>query len=264
MIFDLFASKTWTQRLQMVGGIAMENWLRYALFATIAWVLAYVLFKKRWWQRKIIQREPTGGDVRREMMWSTLTALIYGLVGTTTIILGKTYGWMFYKRIDSHGWVWFWCSILVAIVIHDTYFYWSHRLMHHPKLFRWFHKVHHESNNPSPWAAYCFAPLEAVSQALIFPLLAFTLPMHPLAFGLFMLWQITFNVLGHTGYEYFPNWLMKSWLGKIANTPTNHVQHHEKMRGNYGLYFNVWDRLMGTNHKDYEARFEEVTSRGRS
>ena len=76
-----------------------------------------------------------------------------------------------------------------------------------------------------------------------------------------MIWQIVFNVSGHTGYEYFPSWLMKSWLGKILNTPTNHVQHHEKMRGNYGLYFNYWDRLMGTNHPDYEARFHEVTTR---
>ena len=37
--------------------------------------------------------------------------------------------------------------------------------------------------------------------------------------------------------------------------------HHEKLRGNYGLYFNIWDRLMGTNHADYEARFREVTTR---
>jgi sterol desaturase/sphingolipid hydroxylase (fatty acid hydroxylase superfamily) len=37
--------------------------------------------------------------------------------------------------------------------------------------------------------------------------------------------------------------------------------HHESMRGNYGLYFNVWDRLMGTNHDSYEARFREVTGR---
>lgn len=47
----------------------------------------------------------------------------------------------------------------------------------------------------------------------------------------------------------------------LNNTPTNHVMHHERMRGNYGLYFNIWDRLMGTNHPEYEARFREVTSR---
>ena len=45
------------------------------------------------------------------------------------------------------------------------------------------------------------------------------------------------------------------------NTPTNHIMHHEHFRGNYGLYFNVWDRLMGTNHERYEERFREVTSR---
>ena len=190
-----------------------------------------------------------------------LTAFIYGVVGTATILLGKPLGWKVYHKIEKFGWGWFVASILIAIVIHDTWFYWTHRLMHHRRLFRLFHRVHHESTNPSPWAAYSFAPLEAVMQAGIFPLLTFTVPMHPLAFFLFMIWQIGFNVLGHTGYEYNPSWFMKTWLGKFMNTPTNHVQHHEKMRGNYGLYFNVWDRLMGTNHADYEKRFHEVTSR---
>ena len=46
--------------------------------------------------------------------------------------------------------------------------------------------------------------------------------------------------------------------GKILNTTTNHAMHHEKMRGNYGLYFNVWDRLMGTNHAEYEERFDRA------
>lgn len=261
MLRDLFMPQSWSKSAQMLFGIALENWLRYAFVAGIAWLLAYVIFKKRWWRKKIIQRDPSADDVRREIKWSLLTALVYGLVGVATILIGKACGWQMYRKIDSHGWVWFVASIGIAILVHDTWFYWTHRLMHHRRLFRWFHRVHHESTNPTPWAAYSFAPLEAFMQACIFPLLAFTVPMHPLAFFAFMIWQITFNVLGHTGYEYFPSWLMKSWLGRFLNTPTNHVQHHEKMRGNYGLYFNCWDRLMGTNHKDYEARFHEVTTR---
>lgn len=261
MLRDLFIPQSWPKTVQMFFGIAVENWLRYALVAAVAWVLAYVIFKKRWWRRKIIQRDPAAVDVRREMTWSVLTAFVYGFVGVATILIGKTYGWQMYRKIDSHGWAWFVASIGIAIVVHDTWFYWTHRLMHHRRLFKLFHRVHHESTNPSPWAAYSFAPLEAFMQACIFPLLVFTVPMHPLAFFAFMIWQIVFNVLGHTGYEYFPSWLMKSWLGKVLNTPTNHIQHHEKMLGNYGLYFNYWDRLMGTNHKDYEARFSEVTTR---
>lgn len=259
---ELLIPQSWPKLTQMFLGIALENWLRYALFAGMAWLIAYVLFKRRWWQRKIIQRDPQSADIRREMTWSLLTALIYGAVGVGTILLGKAVGGLrFYRDISAQGWGWFVLSIGLAIIIHDTWFYWTHRLMHHRLLFRLFHRVHHESSNPSPWAAYAFAPLEAAVQAGIFPLLAFTLPMHPLAFLVFMIWQISFNVLGHTGYEYNPRWLMRTWLGKLLNTPTHHVQHHEKLRGNYGLYFNVWDRLMGTNHKDYETRFQEVTHR---
>jgi len=133
--------------------------------------------------------------------------------------------------------------------------------MHHPRLFVRFHRAHHRSTNPSPWAAYAFAPLEALVQAAIFPLVVMLVPIHLTAFFVFMLWQITFNVLGHTGYEFHPRWLMDSPLRFLLNTPTNHAMHHESPRGNYGLYFNVWDRLMRTNQKEYEARFRAVTSR---
>jgi len=30
---------------------------------------------------------------------------------------------------------------------------------------------------------------------------------------------------------------------------------------NYGLYFNIWDILMNTNHAKYYATFDEVTAR---
>jgi sterol desaturase/sphingolipid hydroxylase (fatty acid hydroxylase superfamily) len=35
--------------------------------------------------------------------------------------------------------------------------------------------------------------------------------------------------------------------------------HHERYGANFGLYFNVWDRLMATNHEEYEERFELAT-----
>ncbi len=243
-------------------GIAIHDWVRYISFAGAAWLLGYVVFRKWWRPRKINPRYPGARDMLREFGWSALTVVIYGLVGAGTLWLAKANGSRIYSKFGDHSTAWFWCSIAVAIVVHDAYFYWTHRLMHHRRLFRLFHKVHHESTNPSPWAAYSFAPLEALVQALIFPLLIFTVPMHPLAILTFMTWQITFNVIGHTGYEYYPRWFMNTWVAKILNTPTNHIQHHEKPRGNYGLYFNFWDRLMGTNHRDYADRFREVTTRG--
>ena len=246
---------------KMVALIATNNLTHYLMFAGGAWLLGYVLFRNWWASRKIIPAMPTGADLRREAKWSALTVVIYGLVGATTLTLAKSGGTSIYRNDEDNGWGWFWGSVVVVIFVHDAYFYWTHRLIHHPRLFRLIHGVHHESHNPSPWAAYCFSPIEAVIQAGIFPFVALTMPIHPLAFGLFMLWSITFNVAGHTGYEFHPRWLMDSWLGKFLNTPTNHIQHHDSFKGNFSLYFNFWDRWMGTNHPDYEKRFREVTSR---
>ncbi len=242
-------------------GITLETGVRYFLVAGVAWLLAYVLFRRRWQHRKIIDKVAPAADVRRELFHSLLTIAIFGLVGTATFVL-NAHGWgRIYWRADERGWPWFWASIVVAIAIHDTYFYWTHRLMHHRWFYPWFHRVHHQSTNPTPWAAYSFAPLEAVVEAGIFPLVSLAIPIHPLAFGTFMLWQIVFNVLGHTGYEFHARWLLDSRIGRWLNTPTNHILHHEKFRGNYGLYFNFWDRLMGTNHPEYESRFREVAGR---
>jgi sterol desaturase/sphingolipid hydroxylase (fatty acid hydroxylase superfamily) len=242
-------------------GITIETGLRYACFAGAAWVLGYWLFRGKWWHRKIVPRAPLRADIRREIAYSALTLLIFGAVGAATVLARKAGYTQMYFQLGKYGWGWFFASIALTIVLHDTYFYWTHRLMHHPRLFRFFHRGHHLSTNPTPWASYAFDPLEAVVQAGIFPLAVTVMPMHPLAFFVFMLWQITFNVIGHTGYEFYPRWTMDSWLGRILNTPTNHAMHHEYFRGNYGLYFNYWDRLMGTNHERYEERFREVTSR---
>jgi lathosterol oxidase len=190
--------------------------------------------------------------------------VIFSIVGVGSFQLMR-HGWTrMYFHFDQHSALWFWVSIGCAILMHDTWFYWTHRMMHHRRLFKYFHRTHHLSHNPTPWAAYAFDPAEAVVQALIFPLAMMFIPMHIYAFGIFMMWQIAFNIAGHSGYEINPRWLMKTPIRYLLNTPTNHIMHHEKMRGNYGLYFNVWDRLMGTNHADYEARYTEVASRSKN
>jgi sterol desaturase/sphingolipid hydroxylase (fatty acid hydroxylase superfamily) len=244
--------------------VAESSWelgIRYAMLAGIVWLLCYVIFKRRWFHRKIIARFPQSSEVRREMLFSAISVVVFSLVGVATVYATRK-GWtQAYGGKEAYKTFWFWCSIPCAAIIHDTWFYWTHRLMHHRRLFKWFHRTHHLSHNPTPWAAYAFDPLEAVVQAAMFPLVVMLMPMHYYAFGLFMLWQISFNIAGHTGYEFLPRWLMRTPLKWVLNTPTNHIMHHETLRGNYGLYFNVWDRLMGTNHINYEARFEEVTSR---
>jgi len=37
--------------------------------------------------------------------------------------------------------------------------------------------------------------------------------------------------------------------------------HHRYVTCNYGLYFNIWDRIMGTNHQRYHEEFEATVAR---
>jgi sterol desaturase/sphingolipid hydroxylase (fatty acid hydroxylase superfamily) len=167
----------------------------------------------------------------------------------------------FYTKIDQHGWFYFFLAFPLMFFVHDTYFYWMHRLIHHKKLFKLVHLVHHQSTNPSPWAAYAFHPLEAVAEAGIFVVFLYTLPVHFLHLFIFFFIMIVYNVYGHLGYELYPKNFNRHWLGKWINTSVSHNQHHQYFKGNYGLYFTFWDRIMNTMRVDYDQRFDEVKSR---
>jgi sterol desaturase/sphingolipid hydroxylase (fatty acid hydroxylase superfamily) len=245
--------------LQDGAGFSLGQALWYLLLAGMAWLAFSVLFRRGFESRKITPRAPTGRQIAREVLYSLRSLLVFGTV-TGFTVLAALAGWTrLYARVEERGWGWFAVSLVLMVFMHDTYFYWTHRLLHHPRLFRAVHRLHHLSTSPSPWSAYSFSVLEALVQAGIGPLIVFTLPVHDGAFMLFMGWQIAFNVLGHCGYEIYPRWFLRSRLGAFFNTPTHHSMHHESFQSNYGIYFNLWDRLMGTNHPHYEERFAAVT-----
>ena len=85
------------------------------------------------------------------------------------------------------------------------------------------------------------------------PLWAALVPMHDLAIFTFVTWQIVRNVMGHAGVELYPVSGKPSRLFGWWNTTTHHYLHHQNGRSNYGLYFSWCDRLMGTEHPDYQA-----------
>ena len=132
--------------------------------------------------------------------------------------------------------------------------------MHWRPLFKLAHRVHHQSHNPTPWAAFCFHPLEALIEAMIYPVVILFLPIHPLAALIWLLYMITMNVGGHLGFELFPAGFVRHRLFRWHNTSVHHNMHHSHINCNYGLYFNFWDRLMGTNHVKYEEHFDRITN----
>lgn len=235
--------------------------LRYLLLAAIAFSVFYWIKRNAWAYKKIQPRFPQNKDYLREIFYSVITSVIFAAIGYGLFMTPIRPYTQLYTRWEDFGPSYFIVSILIMLVIHDTYFYWTHRLMHHPKLFSIFHKVHHLSVNPSPWAAFAFHPLEAIIEAGIIVVIAFIMPVHPLAIALFLLIMMIYNVYGHLGYELYPKGFSRSRLGKWINTSVNHNQHHHYFTGNYGLYFLWWDRWMGSLRTDYDLQFEDAKNR---
>lgn len=232
----------------------------YGGLAGAVWFAFYVLFRERARPRKINPRLPTRGQIGWEIGHSVASMMVFGLTAGAIVLANWAgYRTRIYGDIGRHGVAYYYASIVLAVVTHDAYFYWTHRLMHHPRLFHRVHRTHHRSTNPTPWAAYSFSLPEAAVQAGVGPLVLYTIPMHYSAFLIFMTWQIIFNVFGHCGFEIFPKWFLRTRMGGFLNTPTHHALHHEKVSANYGLYFSYWDRWAGTNHPDYARRFVAAT-----
>lgn len=235
--------------------------LRYGLFAGSLYVLFYIWKKRQLLRFKIQPNFPDTRHVRREIGYSFLSLALVAVMGTGLKILQQNGYSKLYTRFEEHSLGYFALSVLAFIVIHDTYFYWMHRLLHCKVLYSSVHRIHHLSSNPSPWAAFSFHPVEAIIQIAIVPLIAFLIPIHPMAMLAWIIYQTAMNVLGHLGFEFFPSGFVTGKITKWHNTATHHNMHHKYIKYNFGLYYNIWDRIMGTNHPHYEQEFELIKIR---
>ena len=242
--------------------IWFSDFIRYSLAAG---VLVTLLFVLRWFleHRTIQPRSARWSDIRREISYSMSTIVLFSLVGFG-IYLGGQSGLFLVDREISPTWGAGLFDLAVMIVAHDAYFYWIHRAMHHPRLYQRFHRLHHLSRTPTPWAAYSFAPPEAIVEAAFLPLILLFFGTSSIVVFSFTTHMIVRNVMGHAGIELFPKkWLQWPILRAITTT-THHDLHHAEFRWNYGLYFRWWDRMMGTEHPKYEEKFDKATFKANS
>ena len=187
-------------------------------------------------------------QIRREIGWSLLSAAIYGVPAGVVAWGWREQGWtrIYTDPLDWPLW-WMPLSLLVYLFLHDTWFYWTHRWMHAPRLFRVAHAVHHASRPPTAWAAMSFHPIEALTGAVVIPALVFFVPIHIGMLGLVLTIMTVMGITNHMGWEMFPRALVHSRAGYWLITASHHHRHHELYACNYGLYFRVWDHLCGTD-----------------
>ncbi|QAY76694.1 sterol desaturase family protein [Sphingosinicella sp. BN140058] len=189
-----------------------------------------------------------GGQIRKEIGWSLASAAIYGLPAGLLAWGWQARGWTrIYSNASDYPLWWLPASVLLYLLLHDTWFYWTHRWMHRPRPFKIAHAVHHASRPPTAWAAMSFHPVEALTGAVVIPGLVLFIPIHYGALLVVLSVMTVMGVTNHMGWEMFPDRLVRGPAGKWLITASHHERHHRAYRCNYGLYFRFWDRLCGTD-----------------
>jgi Delta7-sterol 5-desaturase len=201
-------------------------------------------------------------QLSREIGWSSLSSIIFAILAAGCYGAYQK-GWtLIYTDIGSYPFWYFLFSIVVVLFLYETYYYWLHRWMHKPRIFRIVHKVHHESIHTSVFTSFSFHPLEALLQFIFIPVVIVILPIHYIALGIVLMLMTISAVINHAGVEVFPKRFCTHPIGKWLIGATHHDLHHKEFRNNYGLYFTFWDRWMKTESGKYADTFNRNTEQG--
>lgn len=203
------------------------------------------------------RRPPSRSIIWHDIKLSAIAAGVFALAAA--VILSAYYdgATRLYTNPHAYGLWYLGVSYGAALLLQDAYFYFTHRLFHHPKLLKWVHQGHHRSRYPTPWTSFAFDPLEAVAQALFLVGLIFVLPLHIITVVAVLITMTLWAVINHLGPDRLPVLFPHHWLGRWFIGPAHHSVHHLKYSVHYGLYFTFWDRLLGTQDPNYRQSLLE-------
>ncbi len=230
---------------------------RYFLIAGLFDLVFYKWYKSSWSHRKLGTKDYAPGQFRREVFWSICTAMIFSFAGAVTLIIYQRGLTAVYENIHAYPLWYLPVSLILSMLAHEVYYYWIHRWMHKPAIFRIVHKVHHDSRITSPWTAFSFHPIEGLLQAIALPVILILIPIHPYVLVVQLVIMSISSVINHLDIEIFPRKFYKNPIGKYIIGATHHALHHRQYRYNYGLYFTIFDRLHRTESPLYDKQIAE-------
>lgn len=196
-------------------------------------------------------------QVRDNVFWTLVSGLTAWTVWQALILWGAANGFVRFLSF-SEAPIWFFVSLLLLPIYGSTHFYWIHRLLHWPPLYRRVHSLHHRNVNVGPWSGMSMHPVESVlylSSALIF----FIVPVHPVIVFIHFYSKAVGPSFSHAGFE------RVQWNGVPVFTAGDfhHQLHHKYFECNYGTADSPWDEWLGTFHDGTEAGTRATRERTR-
>ena len=196
-----------------------------------------------------------GGQIRDNMFW--------------TLASGVTV-WTFYEIIMfwamANGWApvltwndspfWFVGLFILIPIWESFYFYWTHRALHWPPLYKLVHSVHHRNINVGPWSGLSMHPVEH----LIFlgsVLIHWIIPANPVHILYHMQYFTLTAATTHAGFE----GIVVKDQNRLRLGTFHHQMHHRYFECNYGGLEVPWDKLFGSFHDGTEKADSAMKAR---
>ena len=177
--------------------------VRYFLVAGGMYLFFYAPFRQSLLEPDLRQnsdRKLIQNDIKLSVISAAIFAIASALI-LSSYSLGIT---RLYSDPQLYGLWYLGLSYIAVLIFQDTYFYFTHRLFHHPSLFNWVHQGHHRSRHPTPWTSFAFDPLEAIVSSFFLISIIFILPLHFITVIAVLTTMTIWAVLNHLGIDRLP------------------------------------------------------------
>ena len=246
------------------GWIAQMYIRNLLLFVVVAGGLHWYFFskKKQGLKLKYDKRDLSAknkvfkfnNQVHDNMFWSLGSGVFFWTAYEVLMFWAMANGYAPTTSFTSNP-IWFIALFFLTPILISLHFYWIHRLIHWPPLYKSVHALHHRNTNVGPWSGLSMHPVE---HFLFFSsvLFHFLLAAHPIHILFHLQHQALTAVTSHTGYE----GLLIKEKNRLSLGTFHHQMHHRYFSCNYGNLEWPWDKWFGSFHDGTDAShaaFEE-------
>ncbi|MFN8371045.1 MAG: sterol desaturase family protein [Bacteriovoracaceae bacterium] len=175
----------------------------------------------------------------------------------------------FLSKINIHGSVPYFdkfnsvVRLLILLFLYDCIMYWCHYLFHAFNFTRKVHNVHHVENSMDAMTAIRLHFFEYIAFSVAAIILFYTFAATTNERIIIIVISQVFSAYTHADFR-LP-YKIEMILDKIFVTSGYHMHHHsnntKEANENFGLIFNLWDRINKTYHRPEKGRIYQYGTR---
>jgi len=196
-------------------------------------------------------------QVRDNMFWTLTSGVLFWTAFEAFMLWALANGYAPMLMWTKNP-IWFVLLFFLTPMWISFHFYWIHRALHWPPLYKLAHALHHRNVNVGPWSGLSMHPIEHLmffSSVLIH----WFVSAHPIHILFHMQHQALTAATSHAG---FAGMVVKD-KNALALGTFHHQMHHRYFECNYGSLEVPWDKYFGSFHDGTDDSHQAFLARRR-